>query len=66
MTYNNFIQQLEKQTSALSYERGLAMAIYLCRKLLSHFQVFLPHTGGVIRGTWKKRFNAVNRLRHVP
>jgi len=30
MTYKNFIQQLQVQTSALSYEKGLPMAILLC------------------------------------
>jgi uncharacterized protein YjaG (DUF416 family) len=40
MTYKGFIQQLQKQTSALSYEKGLAMAILLCRKLLPDYQAF--------------------------
>lgn len=40
MTYQDYIQQLEKQTSALSYGKGLAMAIQLCRKLLPDYQAF--------------------------
>jgi uncharacterized protein YjaG (DUF416 family) len=40
MTYKDFIQQFEKQTSALSYEKGLAMAIELCRKLLPGYTAF--------------------------
>jgi uncharacterized protein YjaG (DUF416 family) len=40
MTYKDFIQQLQEQTSALSYEKGLAMAILLCRKLLPDYQAF--------------------------
>jgi uncharacterized protein YjaG (DUF416 family) len=40
MTYKHFIQQLQAQTSALSYEKGLAMAILLCRKLLLDYQAF--------------------------
>jgi hypothetical protein len=40
MTYKDYIQQLEKQTSAISYEKGLAMVIQLCRKLLPDYQAF--------------------------
>jgi uncharacterized protein YjaG (DUF416 family) len=40
MTYKDFIRQLQKQTSTLSYEKGLSMAIQLCRKLLPDYQVF--------------------------
>ena len=40
MTYKDYIQQLERQTTALSYEKGLAMAILLCRRLLPDYQAF--------------------------
>ena len=40
MTYMEYIRQFEKQTNALSYEKGLAMAILLCRKLLPDYQAF--------------------------
>jgi uncharacterized protein YjaG (DUF416 family) len=40
MTYTDFIQQFQKQVSALSYEKSLAMAIQLCRKLLPDYQAF--------------------------
>jgi uncharacterized protein YjaG (DUF416 family) len=40
MTYKDFTQQLQEQTSALSYEKGLAMAIQLCRKLLPDYRAF--------------------------
>jgi uncharacterized protein YjaG (DUF416 family) len=45
MTYKDFIQQLQEQTSALSYEKGLAMAILLCRKLLPDYQAFSATPG---------------------
>jgi uncharacterized protein YjaG (DUF416 family) len=40
MTYKDFIQQLQEQTSTLSYQKSLAMAILLCRKLLPDYQAF--------------------------
>jgi uncharacterized protein YjaG (DUF416 family) len=50
MTYRDYIQQLEKQTSALSYEKGLAMAILLCRKMLPGYQAFsVTHEWGDLR-----------------
>lgn len=40
MTYKHFVQQLQEQTSAMPYEKGLEMAILLCRKLLPDYQAF--------------------------
>ena len=40
MTYKGFIQQMQEQTSALSYQKSQAMAILLCRKLLPDYQAF--------------------------
>src|ERR1700685_678835 len=45
MTYMEYIRQFEKQTSALPYEKGLAMAILLCRKLLPDYQAFSAANG---------------------
>jgi uncharacterized protein YjaG (DUF416 family) len=45
MTYTCFIQQLQEQTSALSYEKGLAMAILLSRKLSTNYQAFSDRHG---------------------
>jgi uncharacterized protein YjaG (DUF416 family) len=40
MTYKHFIQQLQAQTTALSYEKGLTIAILLSRKLFPDYETF--------------------------
>jgi uncharacterized protein YjaG (DUF416 family) len=40
MTYKAFIDTFQKQVNALSYEKGLAMAVLLCQKLLPDYQAF--------------------------
>jgi len=40
MTYSDFVQQLQKQVHAVSYEKGLAMSVLLSGKLLSDYQAF--------------------------
>ena len=40
MTYTVFINTFGKQVNTLSYEKGLAMAILICQKLLPCYQSF--------------------------
>ena len=40
MTYKAFIGTFQKQANTLSYEKGLAMAILLCQKLLPDYNAF--------------------------
>lgn len=40
VTYSVFIETFRQQLNVLSYEKGLAVATVLCRKLLPDYQVF--------------------------